>query len=1473
MIRSGFVLRFVFIAVLFIAALVLLSPTDSAEAQGLNADRCQATLYSDGNWSNEIYTFYDQEHSKNLQGFNDDANSIRVANCDAIVAQHHGGSGWCYSLAPGSYRLPVNQLSYLDLDAKGCAYSDRIVVGGAWVRLDDIANHGMAPQSRCPYGVPGRGFYGTVRNNRGLDDFGLLCGEPGEAANIRGFLSPSNFRSGSPFTLTCGQNKVLVGARGTAYRNLVESISPICASVDANGNWTQLSDGNRVGPRHHHHFSRQCPNHYAVVAAEMWSGNGLDGLTLLCSPLKASVEPCPVLPTPTPVPAVPTATPTTGSGGGGELVAAQHFKPTPTPHYYRAKPTPTPHYKKKPTPTPAKVVPPPRPKPAPVNCPAILLPGTIGDRVWFDVDADGVQEAGEGGINDVLVELRDASGTLIATDFTSGNGNYLFEGYAPNNYRVTIDEASLPAGVDQTYELDGSLNGDSAVNLRSGETRLNLDFGYRLVLGTIGDRVWLDANNDGVQDAGEAGINGVRLELLQAGSVIETQITRGDGDYLFEGRRPGNYAVRVVTSTLPADSVQTYDIDGALNNRSNLTLGVADENLLQDFGYRQLGGTIGDRVWFNPDGDDFQDPGEAGINDVTVELVQAGQVVDTQVTSGDGDYLFTGLRSGDYVVRVDATTLPTNVVQTFDPDGTLDDESALSLPTGGSDLLQDFGYAFVPGTIGDRVWLDVDGNQTQDPGEAGINGVRVQLLENGVVVRTLLTTGDGDYLFENVDRGDYTVTVDPSTLPQDATQTFDADGVLDNRSSLTLAAADSNLLQDFGYRQLGGTIGDRVWLDADSNEIQDPGEAGINNVTVELLQAGQVVDTQVTSGDGDYLFTGLRSGNYAVRVDTSTLPQDATQTFDADGGLDDRSNLALSTGDDNLLQDFGYRLLEGVIGDTVWLDADRSETINNGEAGIDDVTVELVDSGGQVIGTDVTDNGGKYLFDGLASGTYTVRVDVSTLPAAVEQTFDADGLATPSESTLSLNPGGSNFDQDFGYVFLPATVGDRVWLDADGNETQDGGEAGINGVTVELVQAGVVLETMMTTGDGDYRFEGLAAGDYEIRIDVDTLPQDASQTFDADGGLDDRSSVSLVAGGSNLDQDFGYRLLEGAIGDTVWFDDDRSQTINGAEVGIDDVVVELLDDAGAVAATETTANGGKYLFENLSSGTYTVRIDATTLPNGTEQTFDADGIATADESTLTLGPGDSNLDQDFGYILLSGTIGDFVWFDDNGDGIQDTDEPGIEAALVTLFRVEGGAEVEVGQVETTSEGAYLFEGLPPADYVVTVDGLPGGDITQTADPDGGFDSRSELTLGAGERNLDQDFGYQLLGAIGNLVWFNKAPDGNNPSRDLSTFDQDDEVIPGVTVRLLVAGVEVDFQETNDEGLYNFTGLEPGDYEVRVDRTTLPGVFGGRAIAFWQANYDLDGGLAPPPSGDGVTQVPLARGEVIDTVDFGFNGLD
>ena len=199
---------------------------------------------------------------------------------------------------------------------------------------------------------------------------------------------------------------------------------------------------------------------------------------------------------------------------------------------------------------------------------------------------------------------------------------------------------------------------------------------------------------------------------------------------------------------------------------------------------------------------------------------------------------------------------------------------------------------------------------------------------------------------------------------------------------------------------LVGALGDRVWYDTDRDGVQDPGEVGINDVTVTIT--GNSVNTSmVTSGDGIYNFTNLYPGTYTVCIDPMTLPADYEQTYDLDGTLDHCTTVTLGPGQTRLDVDFGYvRPLS--LGDLVWWDQDNvpqsvGPTDRDGiqdlapgpEVGVANVPVYLFAGacdlanasayslGAGALAMTTTDANGLYRFDNLLAGSYCIVIPSS----------------------------------------------------------------------------------------------------------------------------------------------------------------------------------------------------------------------------------------------------------------------------------------------------------------------------------------------------------------------------------------------------------------------------------------------------------------------------------------------------------------
>jgi hypothetical protein len=201
-------------------------------------------------------------------------------------------------------------------------------------------------------------------------------------------------------------------------------------------------------------------------------------------------------------------------------------------------------------------------------------------------------------------------------------------------------------------------------------------------------------------------------------------------------------------------------------------------------------------------------------------------------------------------------------------------------------------------SLGDFVWEDLNANGIQDPGEPGIPGVEVQLIDdNGVVVDTTTTGANGSYEFNNLVSGmGYMISfINPDPDGPDAyhfsPRQVGADPALDSdgpmSDSVTLGAGEFNDTLDAGLFRRGSihvygfldTDGDGI-LDNDEGPFPDPGK------TFELLDENGNVIATATTFNGMVGFEQLPPGTYTVRENPipdgfvlTTLPNERTFTL------------------------------------------------------------------------------------------------------------------------------------------------------------------------------------------------------------------------------------------------------------------------------------------------------------------------------------------------------------------------------------------------------------------------------------------------------------------------------------------------------------------------------------------------------------------------------------------------------------------
>ena len=714
---------------------------------------------------------------------------------------------------------------------------------------------------------------------------------------------------------------------------------------------------------------------------------------------------------------------------------------------------------------------------------------TIAGKLYNDADASFSDSDSEAPYAGVTVALLKKDGTPVldkdgnpVTAVTDAEGKYSFRGLPLGEYTVSVvDPTSGPlAGTKPTEAYTGRYKTTADVTIAEATgSVIDVNFGF-VKPASVGDYTWMDVNRDGLQDADEPALPGVTVTLTHAdgsavtdasGNPVAAVTTDANGKYKFENLLPGDYKV---TFTNPA-------------------------------GY------------------------EATVSD-----------------AGDD--------------------------RGADSNGT---EAAVSLTQGQDDATVDYGLVGT-GVIGDQLFVDVNqnGGSAPDAGDKPLAGVKVTLTWTGPggITRTYETTtdADGKYKFENLLPGEYKVSVDPQSLlkaePLLDVLTHDPSGDVASKTvvsedvkkeaakladafkltaNLTLTGEkNQNLDQDWGF----GISADTAIMKA----ITDPDEAA--QESFEFTPGQRVTYTLTLTNNGPGAATGVTVSD-ELPEGVSFVEAQGDGSYDPATGVWDLSGLTLAkgavkkiaitveitgagagklvtnvarikhqdqAGDDPTNNESSASFKGGFnLGGTIYRDSDGSYSKGDDEQRFKGVTVALLKEDGTPVldangdpMTAVTDEKGAYQFVGLAPASYRVVIvdpdkgDLAGLIPTQAYTGKGETQASVTISDASVQ------GVDFGLV-APATIGDRVWNDKDGNGA-DNGEPGVPGVTVILKDAnGVEVARTTTDANGNYRFTGLVPGTYTVDIEVPAGFNAATTSM----------TVTVGEGEENLDVDFPLTLI------------------------------------------------------------------------------------------------------------------------------------------------------------------------------------------------------------------------------------------------------------------------------------------------------------------------------------------------------------
>lgn len=273
----------------------------------------------------------------------------------------------------------------------------------------------------------------------------------------------------------------------------------------------------------------------------------------------------------------------------------------------------------------------------------------------------------------------------------------------------------------------------------------------------------------------------------------------------------------------------------------------------------------------------------------------------------------------------------------------------------------------------------------------------------------------------------------------------------------------------------------------------------------------------------------------------------------------------------------------------------------------------------------------------------------------------------------------------------PVQIGNRVWIDTNKDGIQGADEKAVAGVTVRVYDSTgtTLLGTAVTDAKGEYYF--------------------ASNVGEAAAGNGDNVGGGIAAGSSYV----------------IRFDNPADYAVGGPLHGYSLTVNDATDAVTAL--------------DNL------VDSDATTVSQFPQIT------------TVRLQPGVNDHSYDAGFVLDSGasaasatvSVGNYVWRDLNGNGLQGRKDTGVKGAVLRIYNMDGTRVIDasgnlVKKQRTKADGKYLFTNLLPGKYIVRIK-YPKGWYPTTRNRKNKRKNSSSYraisrTLAAGESDLRLDFG-------------------------------------------------------------------------------------------------------------------------------------
>ena len=1107
--------------------------------------------------------------------------------------------------------------------------------------------------------------------------------------------------------------------------------------------------------------------------------------------------------------------------------------------------------------------------------------GAIGNFVWYDFNVNGVQDDGESGIEGVKVRLMSADG-MVSQSTTDASGVYSLRGVKPGDYYLayTIGDdyiISIPNNGDDDTDSDVESLQDamrtSDFTFLSCDTLSNVDAGFIFKPGTITGTVWSDDNRDGLRQSDESRQISTTVTLYNSSDQeIENKTVNAGEEYFFDQLQPGDFYVKfdaledhIFSNSNAGDDQQDSDVTDADNGTTDLISITPDLTVANvDGGFAYLVSSISGAVWEDEDRNHKKGADEHNFSDIAVNLYfGSGDLVESTMTDGSGNYTFEELRRNDYYITFGeiedylfvtpnegSNSENSNVTQSVTSGST--DMISLLADTDLTDI--NAGYILEVGKIVGEAFEDLDLDGANNDNESFEN-IEIKLFdESDNEVGNTTTDQDGTYEFDLVPVGDYYVHFElpnrfiyaDSNATDDESQDSDVDGTNGEGTTqdVTIDNQDDEEELDGGYVINEGRVEGMVWKDNDEDGQRQSDEGGMEGVNISLHNTnGDEVGNTTTTDEGMYAFEEITAGDYFLMVDIPddnifTVPNQGDDTTDSDISEDNGQGTSdmfeVLTGRRTTNSDAGSVDNFGNILGLAWCDVNEDGILEANEELIAGIKVDLYTEGGSLVESTTTGQEGAYAFLEVQSGTYYLVFEdeadknFTTPRAGNDDLFNSavnSSLTNGSTFVFRVGTGNKDYIRNAGYQYLPGSISGQAWKDDNSNNINDDNSP-FQGIAVTLFDENNNEQGSTTTdGNGNYNFQDLRRGNYYVVFSADEnyLMLTAAESDDSDvtngttnGGT---NILEVIANRETTDVDGGYLLALGSVTGTAWIDE-NDNALNDDNSPFQNVGVSLFNASGEVSSA-TTDNDGNYTFNDIYFGEYYVVFSDQTnyifaTANAGDDAIDSDVTGdngSGSTSTFQVRPNSSTENVDGGYYLALGSLSGTAWIDENDNDTNDEDN-GFESIEVTLYNTSGDRQ----STTTNSDGAYSFNDILIGTYYVSFESKGDYDFVNpnTGDEDkdsditgtNGDGSTDEVTIEARNETTNIDGGYVLAkGSITGSAWM------DNNSNDIN---DDNLAFEGIAVTLTSAGEEQANTTTNADGNYSFENITPGTYTISFE---------------------------------------------------------